>query len=77
MYTILIEPMQSHINEGTAQLISLPTYGKALSLFKEICDAKGLYFTADTIDAEKYPCEWTAGGIGHDYRITLTPDNHA
>ena len=75
MFNVLIEPMQKHINDGACQIICLPTYGKAIALFKEICDSKGLSY--DTLDDEKYPCEWIAGGIGHDYRITLIPDNHA
>ena len=75
MFNVLIEPMQKHINDGASQLICLPTYGKALSLFKEICDSKGLEYDAD--NQEQYPCEWTAGGIGHDYRVSLIPDNHA
>jgi hypothetical protein len=74
MYNVLIEPMQKHINDGAAQIICFPTYGKALSVFKEICDSKGLDY--DTYDQEDYPCEWIAGGVGYDYRITLIPDHH-
>jgi hypothetical protein len=75
MYTIIIEPMSPSVNGGMSQLFMESTYGKALSLFKELCNSMNLEY--DTIDQDRYPCEWTAGGIGHDYRITLTPDNHA
>ena len=74
MYNVLIEPMQDHINGGASQLICLPTYGKALSLFKEICDSKNLDYDSDNQD--QFPCEWSAGGVGHDYRVSLIPDNH-
>lgn len=74
MYNVLIEPMQDHINGGASQLICLPTYSKALSLFKEICDSKNLDYDSDNQD--QFPCEWEAGGVGHDYRVSLIPDNH-
>ena len=66
MYTITI----THMMNRTQQVIQFTNYKYAVSEFQQLCDQNNLEISEDMMDA----C-YTAGGIGHDYRIELTINN--
>lgn len=67
-FSLIIEPMNGYYNEST-RIFLYNSYKEALNAFKERCNSYG--YDYDTIDPILYPCEWEAGGIGHDYRISI------
>ena len=68
MYTITETPMQKHINNGQEIVHEKATEREAVNLFHEICDRRNI--NEITTDKGLFPIE--AGGIGYDWRITMT-----
>jgi hypothetical protein len=66
MYTITI----THMMNCTEQSIEFTNYDKAVQQYQMLCDQHNLEISENMMDA----C-YTAGGIGHDYRIELTVNN--
>ena len=66
MYTIII----THMMSATQQTIEFTNYEKAVNHYTELCDMHNMEITEDLMDAM-----YTAGGIGHDYRIELHVNN--
>jgi hypothetical protein len=65
-FEIQVRPMQSHIGGSTDHVYF--TKDKAINKFFELCDEHGLEplrYSHNNIDT------YSAGGVGHDYRITL------
>lgn len=66
MYTIIITNMMN----ATEQSIEFTNYETAVNRYHELCDMHNMAIEEDLMDAM-----YTAGGIGHDYRIELHVNN--
>lgn len=66
MYTIII----THMMSATQQTIEFTNYVRAINRYHELCDMHNMEITEVLINAM-----YTAGGIGHDYRIELHVNN--
>lgn len=66
MYTIIITNMMN----ATEQSIEFTNYETAVNRYQELCDMHNMEIEEDLMDAM-----YTAGGIGHDYRIELHVNN--
>ena len=65
MYTITITNMMA----ATVQTFEFTNYHIAEQTYRQLCDQKNLEII------EEADVLYTAGGIGHDYRIELTVNN--
>ena len=65
MYTITI----THMMNCTEQTFEFTNYHIAEQTYRTLCEQKNLEIT------EEADVLYTAGGIGHDYRIELTVNN--
>ena len=61
---VTITPMQKHINNGETKVLEFINNREATNYFTGLCDEKGYDFEFNSTGAD-------AGGIGHDYEITL------
>lgn len=64
-YTVTIEPMQAHINQGRTIEKTFTDMYKSFFYFFEVADQKNC--TTQETDNDD---EMQAGGVGFDYRIT-------
>lgn len=65
IYQVIIEPMQTHINQGRKLEKTFSDICKSLFYFSDVADQKNC--TVQESDSDN---EIEAGGIGFDYRIT-------
>jgi len=61
---VTITPMQKHINNGETKVLEFINNLIATTYFISLCDEKGYDFEFNSTGAD-------AGGIGHDFVITL------
>jgi len=60
--TVTITPMSKHINNGEIKVLEFSKNRNAMNYFISLCDEKGYDYELNST---------YAGGIGHDYKITL------